>query len=226
MVKINALTKTFLYNQELITAVDNISFEVNKNELVLLKGKSGSGKSTILSLIAALSKPTKGTIFINNTQISKLPDSFASEFRNKHIGFIFQKFNLINDLDVKENVLLPLIPQNLDKNLIEQKISKALNLAKISHKQNQLIKKLSGGEQQRVAIARALVTEPSLILADEPTANLDPNLTKNFIEILKDLKKLNKTIILATHDEVFFDLDIVDKIVELEYGKIINVIKS
>ena len=226
MVKINALTKTFLYNQELITAVDNISFEVNKNELVLLKGKSGSGKSTILSLIAALSKPTKGTIFINNTQISKLPDSFASEFRNKHIGFIFQKFNLINDLDVKENVLLPLIPQNLDKNLIEQKISKALNLAKISHKKNQLIKKLSGGEQQRVAIARALVTEPNLILADEPTANLDPNLTKNFIEILKDLKKLNKTIILATHDEVFFDLDIVDKIVELEYGKIINVIKS
>jgi putative ABC transport system ATP-binding protein len=215
-----------LHNQELITAVDNISFEVNKNELVLLKGKSGSGKSTILSLIAALSKPTKGTIFINNTQISKLPDSFASEFRNKHIGFIFQKFNLINDLDVKENVLLPLIPQNLDKNLIEQKISKALNLAKISHKQNQLIKKLSGGEQQRVAIARALVTEPNLILADEPTANLDPNLTKNFIEILKDLKKLNKTIILATHDEVFFDLDIVDKIVELEYGKIINVIKS
>ena len=223
MVKVKNLTKTFLHNQELITAVDNISFEVSENELVLLKGKSGSGKSTILSLIAALSKPTKGTVFIDNTQISKLPDSFASEFRNKHIGFIFQKFNLINDLSVFDNVKSILLPQNLTKAEIEQKVNYALNIAKIKHKSNKLVKNLSGGEQQRVAIARALCNKANLILADEPTANLDLNLTKNFIEILKELKNLKKTIILATHDEIFFNLDIVDKIIEIENGKIINV---
>jgi len=222
MIKIKNISKNFKNNDETITALSNISFEVKKNQLVLLKGRSGSGKSTLLSIISGISKPTSGTVFINEQEITKLPDSFASKFRNEFIGFIFQKFNLIEDLNVFDNVAAILIPQNLSKSKIEKKVFNALKLAKIKHKKDVLIKKLSGGEQQRVAIARALVNEANLILADEPTANLDLTLTKNFIEILTELKKLGKTIILSTHDEIFFDLDIVDKVIEIKNGEIIS----
>ncbi len=221
MVRVKNLTKEFIHNREKITALKDINFEVEKNQLILLKGRSGSGKSTLLSIISGISKPTKGAVFIGNDEISKLPDSYASEYRNRHIGFIFQKFNLIQDLSVYDNLLSAIIPQNLPRKEISKKIEKALKIAKIEHKSRILIKKLSGGEQQRVAIARALVNESNLILADEPTANLDFRLTQNFIEILKDLKRVGKTIILATHDEIFFNLDIVDKIVEIEKGEII-----
>ncbi len=221
MLRVENLTKEFIHNREKITALKDINFEVEKNQLILLKGRSGSGKSTLLSIISGISKPTKGAVFIENDEISKLPDSYASEYRNRHIGFIFQKFNLIQDLSVYDNLLSAIIPQNLSRKEISKKIEKALKIAKIEHKSRILIKKLSGGEQQRVAIARALVNESNLILADEPTANLDFRLTQNFIEILKDLKRVGKTIILATHDEVFFNLDIVDKIVEIEKGELI-----
>jgi len=226
MLKIKQISKIYKNKNKTFTALDNISFEVKKNELVLLKGASGSGKSTLLSIISGISKPTSGTVFINEQEITKLPDSFASKFRNESIGFIFQKFNLIEDLSVFDNVASILIPQNLTKSEVEQKVLKSLKLAKIGHKSNVLVKKLSGGEQQRVAIARALVNEANLILADEPTANLDLTLTKNFIEILTELKKIGKTIILATHEEIFFDLEIVDKIIELKNGKVINVINT
>ena len=128
IIKFDNVTKEFIHNKQIVKAIDNINFEVKKNSLVLLKGKSGSGKSTILSLIASLSKPSKGTIFVNDTEITKLPDSFASEFRNQHIGFIFQKFNLIQDINVYENVLLPLMPQNLPQKEVDKKISNALKL--------------------------------------------------------------------------------------------------
>jgi len=226
MLKIKQISKIYKNKNKTFTALDNISFEVKKNELVLLKGASGSGKSTLLSIISGISKPTSGTVFINEQEITKLPDSFASKFRNESIGFIFQKFNLIEDLSVFDNVASILIPQNLTKSEVEQKVLKSLKLAKIGHKSNVLVKKLSGGEQQRVAIARALVNEANLILADEPTANLDLILTQNFIEILTELKKIGKTIILATHEEIFFDLEIVDKIIELKNGKVINVINT
>jgi len=222
MVKIKQISKIFKNNNNVFTALQDISFEVKKNELVLLKGPSGSGKSTLLSIISGISKPTSGTVFINEQEITKLPDSFASQFRNEFIGFIFQKFNLIEDLSVFDNVASILIPQNLTKNEIEKKVFSALKLAKIEHKKDFLVRNLSGGEQQRVAIARALANGANLILADEPTANLDLTLTKSFIEILTELKKLGKTIILATHEEIFFDLDIVDKIIELKNGKIIR----
>jgi putative ABC transport system ATP-binding protein len=202
-------------------ALKDINFHIKQGELVLLKGASGSGKSTILSLLAGLSKPSSGEVVVFNKQISKLPDDFASLFRREHIGFIFQKFNLIESLSVKENIITPLIPSNLEESIIDQRCEALLKRFDIEEKRDVLVKKLSGGEQQRVVIARALINEPRIIIADEPTANLDEKLSQDFILYLKALKEEGKTIIVATHDNLFFDLDFIDKIIQMKKGVIL-----
>ena len=222
MIELKNITKIYEINKNnKVTALNDINLKFNEGELVVLKGASGSGKSTILSLIAALSKPTTGEIIVDNKRISKLPDTFASLYRRENIGFIFQKYNLIPTLSVKENILLPLVPSNPDEKEVEIKLNKAMDKFNISHKKDAIVRNLSGGEQQRVAIARAHINDPKIIIADEPTANLDEKLSKHFIEILKELKSSNKTIIVATHDPLFFELDFVDKMIEVYDGKIV-----
>ena len=214
---------TKIYNKNTnkeVVAVDNISFEVKKGEFVLLLGASGSGKSTILSLIAGFLKPTSGVVELDNEVISKLPDRFATVKRRESVGFIFQKFNLLEDLSVEENVLLPLLPLGDDIKQMQKKLDTVLEMFSISHKRAQKVAKLSGGEQQRCAIARAMINNPSIILADEPTANLDGKLTDEFIEILKSLKDEGKTVILATHDRRFEELDFVSKKIYIKDGKL------
>ena len=222
MIELKNVSKRYVMSKnETITAVNNISLSFNEGELIILKGSSGSGKSTILSLIAALSKPTTGEIIVDNKRISKLPDNFSSLYRRENIGFIFQKYNLIPNLSVKENIILPLIPDNIKESILIEKLHVSMSKFNISHKENVLVKNLSGGEQQRVAIARAYVNDPKIIIADEPTANLDKELSENFINILRELKKSKKTIIVATHDPLFFDLDFSDKIITISNGSII-----
>ena len=222
MIELKNITKIYEVNKNnIVTALDNINLEIKEGELVVLKGASGSGKSTILSLIAALSKPTSGEIVVETSRVSKLSDNFASDFRRDNIGFVFQKYNLIPALSVKENIILPLVPLNLDVKEIEEKLRRVLKMFHIEHKENQLVKNLSGGEQQRVAIARANVNNPKIILADEPTANLDEKLSLSFIEILKELKAEGKTIVVATHDPLFFNLGIVDRVVEIHQGALL-----
>lgn len=221
MIQLKNITKIYEVNKNNnVTALNDINLTINEGELVVLKGASGSGKSTILSLIAALSKPTSGEVIVDEKKISKLPDNFASIYRRDNIGFIFQKYNLIPDISVKENILLPLIPLNPDQNEVDEKLNKVMDRFSIVHKNDALVRNLSGGEQQRVAIARANVNDPKIIIADEPTANLDEKLSLNFIEILKELKSENKTIVIATHDPLFFGLDFVDKEIEIHNGKI------
>ena len=221
MIELKNIIKKYEINKNnVVTALDNINLTVNDGELVVLRGASGSGKSTILSLIAALSKPTSGEVLIDSKRISKLPDNFASDFRRDNIGFVFQKYNLITTLSVKENIILPLVPMNLDANEIEQKLHRVMNMFKIEHKKDAIVKNLSGGEQQRVAIARANINDPDIILADEPTANLDEKLSLHFIDIIKDLKAQGKTIVIATHDPLFFDLEIVDTEIQIHNGVI------
>ena len=197
-------------------AISNLSLSFNEGEVVVLKGVSGSGKSTVLSLIAALSKPTSGEIIVDSKHISKLPDHFSSVYRRDNIGFIFQKYNLIPDLSVQENILLPLVPLNLADEVLQSRLERVLESFSIAHKKDDKVRNLSGGEQQRVAIARAHIAEPKIILADEPTANLDAKLSLEFIEILRGMKSQNRTIIVATHDPLFFELDFVDRIVDFD----------
>lgn len=222
MIELKNITKKYEINKNnTVTALQNINLKIEEGELVVLKGASGSGKSSILSLIAALSKPTSGEVIVDAKHISKLPDNFASEYRRDNIGFIFQKYNLITTLSVKENILLPLVPLNPDADEANEKLQRVMEMFKIEHKENAIIKNLSGGEQQRVAIARANVNNPKIIIADEPTANLDEKLSLHFIEMLRELKALNKTIIVATHDPLFFGLDFVDREIEMHNGALV-----
>ncbi len=204
MIKLKNVWKTYKIDEDLsFTALKNINLEIKEKEFVSIVGPSGSGKSTLMHIIGLLDQPTKGEVFINGKNISKIKnDNLISQIRNEIIGFVFQQFNLINKLTVLENIILPTIysRKKLDFNPQE----KALFLIKkfnLAGKENSYPNKLSGGQQQRVAIARALIMNPSFILADEPTGNLD---TKNGEIILELLKKLNqeekKTIIIVTHD--------------------------
>ena len=217
MIKFNSVSK--IYEDNLI-ALDNVDIEFNEGELVVLKGVSGSGKSTMLSLIAALQKPTMGEVIVDSKHISKLPDHFASLYRRDNIGFIFQRYNLIPTMSVRDNILLPMLPKNMDEAELESALKKVLKMFNIEHKEHMIVKNLSGGEQQRVAIARSNIASPKIVLADEPTANLDEKLSLEFIEILREMKSANRTIIVATHDPLFFNLDFVDRVVEITQGKI------
>lgn len=203
------------------SALRDINIRFKEGELVILKGVSGSGKTTILSLISALLKPSSGEVIVDGKKLSKIADHFASEFRRDNIGFIFQRYNLIPNMSVADNILLPLRPLNLPKEDLMKRLEDLLRLYKLEEYKDTLSQNLSGGQQQRVAIARAIVNDPKIILADEPTSNLDKKLSLEFIEQIKALKSENKTVIIATHDPLFFELDFVDRIVEIEDGQIV-----
>ena len=221
MIKIENLNKIFNENTKReFHALKNINLEIADSSCIILKGISGSGKSTLLSIIGTLLKPTSGNIQINNENVAKLPDLHASDFRAKRLGFIFQSYNLFDTLSVKDNVSIPLIPLGFNQKQIDEMSLKALELSNINHKKDELVYNLSGGEKQRCAIARAMVNNPNIILCDEPTANLDYDNSIIFIETLKKLKALNKTIIVATHDPIFDNLDFVDKIINIKNGMI------
>lgn len=221
MIEVKNLNKIFNENRKNeFHALKDINLSIQTNSCVILKGISGSGKSTLLSILGLLSKPTNGEVIIHEESIAKLPDIHASNFRANKIGFIFQSYNLFNELNVEQNISIPLVPLNLSNSEFKNKVQTALKLANIEHKKDELVYNLSGGEKQRCAIARALVNNPDIILCDEPTANLDLENSKKFIEVLKELKNLNKTIIVATHDPIFEELNFIDEIINIKDGKI------
>lgn len=221
---INIRGVSLVYNQgkqNEFCALKNINLDVNNGELVILKGVSGSGKSTLLSLIALLQKPTSGEILIDGTNIAKLPDAFCSEFRHKRLGLVFQNFNLIEGLSVYENLLAPFALTNFKANVREEMIKRALELANIAHKRDENVSNLSGGERQRCAVARALSMDADIILADEPTANLDRDNARAFLGLLESFKALKKSVIVATHDSIFDELKATDRALSLQNGEIV-----
>ena len=222
MIDVKNVTKIFHPGRpDEMRALEDVSFSVKQNELVLLVGPSGSGKSTLLSIIAALQKPTSGEVVVAGERVSMLPEDFAALYRRHRIGFIFQKFNLIPTLSVFDNVVVPLIPEKVSEKELRRRAERVMEEFDIAHKADTLAKNLSGGEQQRTAIARALVADPPVVLADEPTANLDERLSRRFLEYLKRIKEEGKTVVIATHDPIFFDLPIVDSVIELHNGRMV-----
>ena len=221
MIHVKEVSKRFMQGDESIHALANISLHVKRGECVVLKGSSGSGKSTLLSLIAGLMQPSQGEVRVDGKEISKLPEHFSAHLRRQKMGFIFQKYHLIAHLSVLENVMTPLIPENLPLSVLEKKAKAVMEQFGIEHKAKMRVNRLSGGEQQRVAIARALINDPLIVLADEPTANLDEKLSRALIDELALLKEKGVTLLIATHDPLFFDLGFVDRIVEIRNGEII-----
>ncbi|NWF67320.1 MAG: ABC transporter ATP-binding protein [Campylobacterales bacterium] len=202
MINIENVTKVY---QNGFEALKNVNLKIEKNGIYILKGVSGSGKSTLLNLLAGFDKPTTGKIELLGEFISKLPEHHMSKFRLQNIGFIFQSFNLFSELSIYENLQIPLIPLNLNTKLEKELIETLIHKYNLSDKQHQITKKLSGGEQQRVAIMRALINNPKIILADEPTANLDFNNKMIFLEMIDSFKK-DKIIFISTHDDIFNDI--------------------
>lgn len=221
MIHVKEVSKRFMQGDESIHALTNISLHVKRGECVVLKGSSGSGKSTLLSLIAGLMQPSQGEVRVDGKEISKLPEHFSAHLRREKMGFIFQKYHLIAHLSVLENVMTPLIPENLPLAVLEKKAKAVMEQFGIAHKASMRVNRLSGGEQQRVAIARALINDPLIVLADEPTANLDERLSRALIDELALLKEKGVTLLIATHDPLFFDLGFVDRVVEIRNGEIL-----
>lgn len=193
------LSKTYGNKESKVNALNNVNINIEKGEFVAIIGPSGSGKSTLLHLLGGLEKISSGSINVNGKDISKLKDMELAEYRRKEVGFVFQQYNLIPVLNVEENIELPLMLGNDD--IDEIYISELIDVLGLKDRKNHLPSQLSGGQQQRVAIGRALSTKPSIILADEPTGNLDSKTTDEVMELLKkSIRKFKQTLIVITHD--------------------------
>ncbi len=216
ILNIKAIKKYYGTVNNQVKALDGVDLEVGKGDFLIIQGASGSGKSTLLNIIGGLDRATSGSIKINGINLADLDDNGLTEFRSKNIGFIFQRFNLINILNIKENILFPLNISGLVED--EKYLNKIVDTLGIEDILQKMPNELSGGQQQRVAIARALITNPSILLADEPTGNLDSKNSKNVIDLLVSTNRnFNQTIILITHDQ-----NIVEYLMENKYASIVR----
>jgi len=218
IIELKDVNKTYRMGDAKINAVCNASLEIKKGDFVAITGPSGSGKSTMMNLVGALDLASKGDIFLDSKNIEHLPESDLATIRGKKIGFVFQNFNLIPTLTALENVALPMIFQNVPADARKERAEKLLKDVGLGHRLEHLPGELSGGERQRVAIARALANDPEVILADEPTGNLDSKTGKEVMEMLLNLNKQGKTIIMVTHDLNLAKM--ARKIVKLKDGEI------
>ena len=219
ILRVEHLCKTYGSKETLVKALDDINFKVNKGEFVAIVGASGSGKSTLLHILGGVDKPTSGKVFVDNKDIYKLNETNLAIFRRRQVGLIYQFYNLIPVLNVKENMTLPVLLDN--KKINEEYLNELIHILNLEKRVNHLPNELSVGQQQRVSIGRALMNHPALLLADEPTGNLDSNSSKEIIELLKlSNKKYEQTIIMITHDQKLA-LN-ADRIITIDDGKIIS----
>ena len=219
MLKVENLKRYYKTNDVEVRALDGVSFEVNKGEFVSIIGASGSGKSTLLHILGGLDYPTSGKVLIDDTDIYALKDDERTIFRRRNIGFVFQAYNLLPMLNVYENIIIPF---GLDGDTVDKKyVDSVIDILEISDQKYKMPNELSGGQQQRVAIARALVTKPSLILADEPTGNLDSKSSSQVVYLLKKInKELGNTILMITHDDAVAQA--AEKTLRIEDGRLVE----
>lgn len=220
MIKINNLSKIFKSGDSEIRAVDNVSFSIPEGQFVAITGRSGSGKSTLLYQLGLLDRPTSGEIFIDNVLVTDLSDNDQTRMRLHALGYIFQDYAILPSLTALENVMVPLLMQGLDEKMAKEKAEKALRRIGLGERMHNLPSQLSGGQQQRVSIARAIGHDPKIIFADEPTANLDSETSKNVLDAFLELNKEGQTIVMVTHEPEYSAL--AHRIIELYDGKIVS----
>ena len=221
LIRVKDLCKIYNPGENEVRALDHINLEINKGEFVAIIGQSGSGKSTFMNMLGCLDVPTSGEYFLNGTDVSTMEDNELSEVRNREIGFIFQGFNLISNLTAIENVELPLVYRGVDRKTRHKLAVESLTMVGLEKRMDHRPNEMSGGQQQRVAIARAIAAQPPVILADEPTGNLDPDTAWDIMRLLNEINLRGTTLVVATHAK-----DIVDRmnkrVIRIENGNIIS----
>lgn len=223
MIELTQIRKAFNQGQHNeYWALAGIDLAIPENKVTALRGPSGSGKTTLLTILGCLARPTEGRVRLKGEDISGLPERFLTEIRRQTFGFIFQQFNLIRGLSAIENVILPAYPTGQPRKHLLEKAEALLAGVALGHRRDAKVEWLSGGEQQRVAICRALINDPEVLIADEPTANLDTKLSKEFLAILEKLADAGRTIVLTSHDPMVVDSAVVDFVVSLRDGQIVD----
>jgi len=220
MIKTNNLMKKFRTDDVETTALNNVNLEINEGEFVAIMGPSGCGKSTLLNILGLLDNPTSGELFFNEAQVDGYSERQRTNLRKENIGFVFQSFNLIEELTVYENIELPLLYMKVSSSERKRRVNEALDRMKIAHRAKHFPQQLSGGQQQRAAIARAVITKPKLILADEPTGNLDSANGEEVMNLLTQLNENGTTIVMVTHSPS--DADRSNRIIQLFDGHIVT----
>jgi len=221
MITLQTVTK--LYNEgrpNEVRALGPVDLTIERDAVTVFKGPSGSGKTTLLSIVGCMARPTTGRVFLDGEMVSGLPESFLTEQRRTTFGFVFQRFNLIRGLSVIENVMLPAAPLGGDFHELRERAADRLVRLGLASKENMAVEHLSGGETQRVAIARALINDAKVLIADEPTANLDTELAHRFLDIVADLRAEGHTVIMTSHDPRIWEADMVGAVVEMQDGRV------
>ncbi|MCX7897708.1 MAG: ABC transporter ATP-binding protein [Rhodocyclaceae bacterium] len=224
MIELSGIRKVFnqgRHNE--FCALSSIDLTIPAQRITVLKGPSGSGKTTLLTILGLLARPTEGRVKLLGEAVSGLPERFLTEIRRKTFGFVFQQFHLLRGLSALENVILPAYPLGLPRRELLAKGEALLARLRLDQRRNARIEWLSGGEQQRVAICRALINDPQVLIADEPTANLDTRLAKEFLAILESLAEEKRTIVLTSHDPLIVESSLCDRIVSMRDGRIIEI---
>ncbi len=223
MIELSAVNKVFNQGRpNEFRAIRDVSLRLDGERVVVFKGPSGSGKTTLLSLIGCLARPTSGRITLDGEPLSGLPERFMTEVRRRTFGFVFQQFNLIRGLSVLENVMLPAYPLGRDHGALKAAAHERLRQFDLDHKAAARVEWLSGGEAQRVAICRALINEPRILIADEPTANLDSRLSQAFMDHVATLAAGGVTVLLSSHDPLVFESPVVERVVEMRDGQVVS----
>ncbi len=223
MIELDDIHKAFNQGQpNEYWALSGISLKVATRQVTALSGPSGSGKTTLLTLLGCLARPTRGRVRLRDEDVSGLPERFLTEIRRRTFGFVFQQFNLVRGLSALDNVMLPAYPLGLPYGQLREKAENQLAGLDLGHRRDARVEWLSGGEQQRVAIARALINDPEVIIADEPTANLDTALSRQFLDILSRLIDEGRTVLLTSHDPLVVESSVVDRVVRLRDGRLVD----
>ena len=223
MIELSGIRKAFNQGRDNeFYALNGIDLTIRERQVTALFGPSGSGKTTLLTVVGCLARPTSGRVRLRERDVSGLPERFLTQIRRATFGFIFQQFHLIRGLSAIENVMLPAYPLGGDWRVLRQRAEALLDSLKLGHRRDARVEWLSGGEQQRVAIARALINDPEVIIADEPTANLDTALSQEFLEILETLAGQGRTVLLTSHDPLVIESRVVQRVVTMRDGRIVG----